>query len=244
MSSPSPGPGGQKNPNSAIMDLFGSNGPSPSPQPTQPASASMDLLGAGGMGASAPSPSTSPAPVTAATPAHTALNKDGLVLTLQVQRSGTNAQILARFRNDSNFERFTSVGLQAAVPKSQRLQLSAISKADLESGDEGTQSMRVTALNGVGQVSSSYLTLLPSFGSQTNLSPPGSSCQTSSPSSCHFRPRRWKPCHRPSGLVRAVDQTGGSDAKSSSKRMFNFPMNSQIQFYTPPLYAPSSLLSI
>ncbi|CAI7652394.1 unnamed protein product [Penicillium palitans] len=148
MSSPSPGPGGQKNPNSAIMDLFGSNGPSPSPQPTQPASASMDLLGAGGMGASAPSPSTSPAPVTAATPAHTALNKDGLVLTLQVQRSGTNAQILARFRNDSNFERFTSVGLQAAVPKSQRLQLSAISKADLESGDEGTQSMRVTALNG------------------------------------------------------------------------------------------------
>ncbi|KAJ5534771.1 hypothetical protein N7527_001025 [Penicillium freii] len=148
MSSPSPGPGGQKNPHSAIMDLFGSTGPSPSPQPTQPASASMDLLGAGGVGASAPSPSTSPAPVTAATPAHTALNKDGLVLTLQVQRSGSNAQILARFRNDSNFDRFTSVGLQAAVPKSQRLQLSAISKADLESGEEGTQSMRVTALNG------------------------------------------------------------------------------------------------
>ncbi|KAJ5385151.1 hypothetical protein N7517_003062 [Penicillium concentricum] len=147
MSSPSPGPAGQKNPNSAIMDLFSSNGPSPSPQPTQ-ASASMDLLGAGGMGASAPSPSTSPAPVTASTPAHTALNKDGLVLTLQVQRSGNNAQILARFRNDSNFDRFTSVGLQAAVPKSQRLQLSAISKADLEAGDEGTQSMRVTALNG------------------------------------------------------------------------------------------------
>lgn len=244
MSSPSPGPGGQKNPNSAIMDLFGSNGPSPSPQPTQPASASMDLLGAGGMGASAPSPSTSPAPVTAATPAHTALNKDGLVLTLQVQRSGSNAQILARFRNDSNFDRFTSVGLQAAVPKSQRLQLSAISKADLESGDEGTQSMRVTALNGVCQVSPSYLILLPSFGSQTNLLPPGSSCQTSSPSSCYFRSRRWKPCHRPSGLVRAVDKIGGSDAKSSSKRMFNFPMNSQIQFYTTPLYAPSSLLSI
>ncbi|KGO76576.1 Clathrin/coatomer adaptor, adaptin-like, N-terminal [Penicillium italicum] len=145
MSSPSPGPAGQK---SAIMDLFGSNGPSPSPQPTQPTSASMDLLGAAGMGASAPSPSTSPAPVTASTPAHTALNKDGLVLTLQIQRSGNNAQILARFRNDSNFDRLTSVGLQAAVPKSQRLQLSAISKADLESGEEGTQSMRVTALNG------------------------------------------------------------------------------------------------
>ncbi|CAG7976620.1 unnamed protein product [Penicillium nalgiovense] len=148
MASPSPGPAGQKNPNSAIMDLFDSNGPSPSPQPTQPTSASMDLLGAGGMGASAPSPTTSPAPITATTPAHTALNKDGLVLTLQVQRSGNNAQILARFRNDSNFDRFTSVGLQAAVPKSQRLQLSAITKADLEAGDEGIQSLRVTALNG------------------------------------------------------------------------------------------------
>ncbi|KAJ5996735.1 hypothetical protein N7499_006945 [Penicillium canescens] len=148
LSSPSPGPAGQKNSNSAIMDLFGSNGPSPSPQPTQPASASMDLLGGGGMGASAPSPSSSPAPVSASTPAHTALNKDGLVLTLQVQRSGNNAQIMARFRNESNFDTFTNVGLQAAVPKSQRLQLSAISKADLEAGDEGTQSMRVTALNG------------------------------------------------------------------------------------------------
>lgn len=108
----------------------------------------MDLLG-GGMGASAPSPSASPAPVTASTPAHTALNKDGLVLTLQVQRSGPNAQILARFRNESNFGRFTNVGLQAAVPKSQRLQLSAISKADLEAGEDATQTMRVTALNGV-----------------------------------------------------------------------------------------------
>ncbi|KAJ5852125.1 uncharacterized protein N7529_011510 [Penicillium soppii] len=146
LSSPSPGPT-QQNPNSAIMDLFNSNGPSPSPQPTQSSSASMDLLG-GGMGASAPSPSVSPAPVAASTPAHTALNKDGLVLTLQVQRSGPNAQIIARFRNESNFDRFTSVGLQAAVPKSQRLQLSAISKAELDAGDEGTQSMRVTALNG------------------------------------------------------------------------------------------------
>ncbi|KAJ5332190.1 uncharacterized protein N7506_005973 [Penicillium brevicompactum] len=147
LSSPSPGPAAQQNPNSAIMDLFGSNGPSPSPQPAQQSSASMDLLG-GGMGASAPSPSASPAPVSASTPAHTALNKDGLVLTLQVQRSGPNAQIMARFRNESNFDRFTSVGLQAAVPKSQRLQLSAISKAELDAGDEGTQSMRVTALNG------------------------------------------------------------------------------------------------
>ena len=223
MSSPSPGPAGQKNAHSAIMDLFGSNGPSPSPQPTQPTSASIDLLGAGGMGVSAPSPTTSPAPVTASTPAHTALNKDGLVLTLQVQRSGSNAQILARFRNDSNFDRFTSVGLQAAVPKSQRLQLSAITKADLEAGDEGTQSLRVTALNGVCPASPFNPTLSLSFDSQTNILFPGSSCQTSPPSPCHLRSGWWKSCHRPSGLVRTVDQAGGSDAKIPSKRMFNFP---------------------
>lgn len=196
LNSPSPGPVGQKNPHSAIMDLFGSNGPSPSPQPTQPASASMDLLGAGGLGDSAPSPATSPAPVTASTPAHTALNKDGLILTLQIQRSGNNAQILARFRNDSNFERFTNVGLQAAVPKSQRLQLSAISKADLEAGDEGTQSMRVTALNAVCQAffllrCTFYLLL----GHELTYRFPGSSRQTSSPSPCYFRPGRWRPRH-------------------------------------------------
>ncbi|OKO93798.1 AP-1 complex subunit gamma-1 [Penicillium subrubescens] len=149
-SSPAPAAMGQTSMNNAvIMDLFGSSGASPSPQPTQqPASASMDLLGGGGLGASAPSPSASPAPVSASTPAHSVYNKDGLVLTLQVQRSGPNAQILARFRNESNFDSFANVGLQAAVPKSQRLQLSAISKADLEAGDEGTQTLRVTALNG------------------------------------------------------------------------------------------------
>ncbi|KAJ5818658.1 adaptin N terminal region-domain-containing protein [Penicillium riverlandense] len=144
MSSPPP-TGQQKTSTSAIMDMFG-NGPT-SPPPSQPASSGLDLLGGGGgMGASAPSPDV---PVSASAPANTAFNKEGLVLTLQVQRSaGGNAQILARFRNESNFNSFSSVGLQAAVPKSQKLQLSGISKAELEAGDEGTQSLRVNALNG------------------------------------------------------------------------------------------------
>lgn len=154
--SPAPAPSGQATNHSSIMDLFGSGGASPSPQPAQQsASASLDLLGGGGgmggMGTSVPSSTASPAPPTAATPAHNVFNKDGLVLTLQVQRSGTNAQILARFRNDSNFDTFTNVGLQAAVPKSQRLQLSAINKSDLQAGDEGTQTLRIAALNGVCQ---------------------------------------------------------------------------------------------
>lgn len=145
--SPAPAPAAHGTMNtSSIMDMFGSNDVSPSPQPTQPAAAGLDLLAGG---AAAPSPSVSPAPVSASTPARTVFNKDGLMLALQVQRSGNNAQILARFRNESNFDRFTNVGLQAAVPKSQRLQLSAISKAELDAGDEGTQTMRVTAVNGV-----------------------------------------------------------------------------------------------
>jgi AP-1 complex subunit gamma-1 len=132
---------------SAIMDLFGSSG-TPAPQTPSPAptSASQDLLG----GLGAPS-SPAPAPPTTGPSAHTAFNKNDLVLTLQVQRnsSGTGAQILARFRNESNFNRITGAGLQAAVPKSQRLQLSAINKADLDGGEEGTQAMRIAAVTGV-----------------------------------------------------------------------------------------------
>lgn len=151
LSSPAPTPAaaGSSNKND-IMDLFGSNSnvASPSPQPSQQSSSGLDLLG-GGMGASTPSPSMSPAPVSASTPAHAVYNKDGLTLALQLQRSGTTAQIVAKFRNESNFDQFSNVGLQAAVPKSQRLQLSAISKSDLDAGDEGVQTLRVTALNGV-----------------------------------------------------------------------------------------------
>ena len=197
MSSPAPAPTGQPN-TSAIMDLFGSNDATPSPQPTaQPASAGLDLLGGGAAAVSTPSPAGSPAPVAASTPAHQAFSKDGLILTLQVQRSGNNAQIMARFRNESNFDRFTNVGLQAAVPKSQKLQLNAISKADLDAGDEGTQVLRVAAVSGVCRLFLHYL----NFKANDK---PGSTPQTPSPSPCHLIPRGCKPSHRPGGLVRAV----------------------------------------
>lgn len=135
---------------SAIMDLFGSNGTS-SPRPAEPASASMDLLGGGGGGAAGGSMTASPASTPAPAAVHTAFNKNDLSLNLQVQRSnnGANVQIQGRFRNESNFNHFSSVGLQAAVPKTQRLQLSAINKAELDAGDEGVQVMKVAALNGV-----------------------------------------------------------------------------------------------
>ncbi|RMJ28180.1 AP-1 complex subunit gamma-1 [Aspergillus sp. HF37] len=138
---------GQMNTN-AIMGLFDSNGSTPSPRPAEPASASLDLLG--GMGAAAPTSTPPPtAPAAPAAPVHTAFNKNDLTLTLQVQRSNAgNAQIQAQFRNSSNFSHFSSVGLQAAVPKTQRLQLSAINKAELDGGDEGSQVLKVSALSG------------------------------------------------------------------------------------------------
>lgn len=79
-------------------------------------------------------------------------NKNSLVVTIQVNRNpgvSLSAQLLARFRNTSNFERLTGVGLQAAVPKSQKLVLQAINRSVLEGGEEATQAMRVAGVSGV-----------------------------------------------------------------------------------------------
>lgn len=144
--SPVPVQSSQSNTNS-IMDLFNNpnanslNGLSSPPQ--QNYSGSADLLGH----LSSPPPQTSSAPGSGIP--HQAYNKNAMILTLQVHRASGNAQILARFRNTSNFDRFSGVGLQAAVPKSQKLQLNAISKAELEGGEEVTQQMRIAAVTGV-----------------------------------------------------------------------------------------------
>jgi AP-1 complex subunit gamma-1 len=148
--STSPPPLQQSN-TASIMGLFGSNGPSsPPPQlPPTASSASADLFYS-----LSPTPQAQAAspPVPAGPLAHTAYNKNSLVLTLQVQRSAQGAQILARFRNTSNFDSLTAVGLQAAVPKSQKLQLNAINKADLQGGEEGTQAMRIVGVSGVSNL--------------------------------------------------------------------------------------------
>lgn len=133
--------------NNSIMDLFNTpnanplNGLSSTPQQNYPGSA--DLLS----NLSSPPTQTSSSPGPGIP--HQAYNKNALILTLQVQRASGNAQILARFRNTSNFDRFSGVGLQAAVPKSQKLQLNAISKAELDGGEEATQQMRIAAATGV-----------------------------------------------------------------------------------------------
>lgn len=133
-----------------IMDLFNS-GPSSSPAPAQsrppPSSSSLDILG----GMSSPPPKSS-APVATGPPAHTAYNKNDLHVTFQLKRDATAVQLLARFRNVGSFSHLSGVSLQAAVPKSQKLQLQPISSGELDAGQESTQQMRVTAVNGVGKL--------------------------------------------------------------------------------------------
>ena len=125
------------NTTASIMDLF-----SPNPQPSASSSSILS---------SPPQPSPQ---------AHLAYSQNSLLLTLSLQRTAGQAHILARFRNISTFERFTGVGLQAAVPKSQKLTLQGISKAELEGGEEATQGMRVVGVSGV---SSSFVLLFQLF---------------------------------------------------------------------------------
>jgi AP-1 complex subunit gamma-1 len=138
-----------------IMDLFNS-GPTSSPAPVQsrppPQAASMDLLG--GMSSSA-QPSAPSAPSGPA--AHPVYNKNDLQIAFQMKRDANAIQLLARFRNTGSLSQLSAVNLQAAVPKSQKLQLQPISTTELDAGQEATQQMRVTAVNGVSQISTHIL---------------------------------------------------------------------------------------
>ncbi|KAL3419562.1 ap-1 complex subunit gamma-1 [Phlyctema vagabunda] len=120
---------------SSIMDLFDSSGPPPT---APPASASY-----GGM--------SSPPPQSAAVsiPVHPCYDKNDLNVTLQLQRNAEGMiQVMARFKNNSMHQSFSSVGLQAAVPKTQKLQLNAISSPELGPGSEATQTMRIAGSKG------------------------------------------------------------------------------------------------
>ncbi len=134
-----------------IMDLFNS-GPSSSPAPAQSHAPSqgnsMDLLG--GLGGMSSPPPQAPTPsVASGPPAHPAYNKNDLQITFQLKRDANAVQLLARFRNTGSFGQLSNVNLQAAVPKSQKLQLQPISTSELEGGQDATQQMRVTSVNGV-----------------------------------------------------------------------------------------------
>ncbi|KAI5310724.1 clathrin associated protein complex large subunit [Ascosphaera atra] len=126
-----------------ILSLFDTAAPSAA-QPAQPAAAPSPAP------LSAMSTGTGTAANLAGFPVHTAFSKGGLQLTFQIKRPAPQgAQILAKFRNvGSAGEKFTGVGLQVAVPKSQKLNLNPINKSELAAGEEGTQGMRVQGVSG------------------------------------------------------------------------------------------------
>lgn len=83
-------------------------------------------------------------------PALAAYDKNGLAIALQLQRTADGTvNIVARFKNGGFTERISGVTLQAAVPKSQKLQLQPISTTELEPDGEATQAMRVMGSKGV-----------------------------------------------------------------------------------------------
>jgi AP-1 complex subunit gamma-1 len=136
----SPAPAGNMG---SIMDLFDTpSAASISQPPPQQQTQSADMFG--GM--------SSPPPQTQGPPVHTAFDKNGLLVTFQIQRNATAVQIMARFRNTGGFERLTDLGLQAAVPKSQKLQLQGISSSELDGGEEATQQMRIISVQGVSHM--------------------------------------------------------------------------------------------
>ncbi len=129
----------------SIMDLF-SQGPVSTPSPAQSAASqpppSADLF----------STTTSPPPqaAPAAAAGHPCYDNNGLNVTIQTQRNAEGTiQATARFQNSSPAGTLSNVGLQAAVPKSQKLQLLSISSTDVGPGAEATQMMRVAGCKGV-----------------------------------------------------------------------------------------------
>ena len=128
----------------SIMDLF-SQGPVSTPSPAQSAASqpppSADLFST----TASPPPQAAPAAA-----GHPCYDNNGLNVTIQTQRNAEGTiQATARFQNSSPAGTLSNVGLQAAVPKSQKLQLLSISSTDIGQGADATQMMRVAGCKGV-----------------------------------------------------------------------------------------------
>lgn len=137
----SPPPLPQQSNVNSIMELFGAAGSSGLPQPSSSSANAFP---------SAPSSPSQAASALASPPAHPCYSKNDLTVTLQLQRNAEGTVlVLARFTNTSLSAQKTGVNLQAAVPKTQKLQLNAISNVDLGPGAEATQTMRISGSKGV-----------------------------------------------------------------------------------------------
>ncbi|KZT59921.1 Adaptor protein complex AP-1 gamma subunit [Calocera cornea HHB12733] len=143
-----------------ILGLFNQTPSAPSPAPSMP-TAAMGGLGdmsslfgpqpsapAGPVPVSAPAQSAAPAkPAAPKLPAYPAYDKNNLKVTLTPQPSVARpgmVTILATFTT-TGAEGVSGLNFQAAVPKTQQLQMLAISNPDIQPGAPATQQMRVIA---------------------------------------------------------------------------------------------------
>ncbi|SGY73574.1 BQ5605_C005g03306 [Microbotryum silenes-dioicae] len=130
-----------------VMSLFGSTSISSQPATSSSSKSAFgnDLLGLSG-GAPAAAAVIRPSPVAAAPAPLGALEayaSNGLQITLTPMRDNSNklvVNILAKF---TATQPISNVNFQAAVPKTQKLQMLAMSKTDVEPGATETQQLRV-----------------------------------------------------------------------------------------------------
>ncbi|KAJ7634129.1 adaptin N terminal region-domain-containing protein [Mycena polygramma] len=130
-----------------IMGLFGPGPTAPATSPPAPAIPTSNPLSAFNIPATqAPQPSP-PQPAVPRLTSYTAYEKNELKITLTPQTSAAQpgtVMILARFQVAGSTAA-TGLSFQAAVPKSQQLQMLPMSNPDINPGSVETQRMRVVA---------------------------------------------------------------------------------------------------
>ncbi|KAG5932225.1 hypothetical protein E4U60_005392 [Claviceps pazoutovae] len=161
MDTPAPGPSSatQVTASNLLADLLGDDGARPSHAQQANMSSTVGLVGSAtaqpALSSSASSSadmittnSTVTQSVELETPHH-CYHANDLKLTIQIQRNTQGVvQAMAKFYNASLSQSLSDVGLQAAVPKSQKLQLLSISSTDLGPREDATQMMRISGCKG------------------------------------------------------------------------------------------------
>lgn len=137
-----------------LADILGSTNPASSVSTPQVSNVSsiMNLFDGTGVPQSNPKATTLPenliseiSPSTGSVASHTCYQKGDLTINLQLQRNSEGTvQLSAKFKNTSSQDSLSQLNLQAAVPKTQKLQLNAISNSDLAPGTEASQLMKIS----------------------------------------------------------------------------------------------------
>ncbi|KAJ7155544.1 adaptin N terminal region-domain-containing protein [Mycena crocata] len=135
---------------STVDDIMGLFGPGPAAPATSPPAAALPVsnpMSAFNLPATQPSQPPPPQPAAPRLTSYTAYEKNELKITLTPQTSAAQpgtVMILARFQV-AGATAATGLSFQAAVPKSQQLQMLPMSNPDINPGSVETQRMRVVA---------------------------------------------------------------------------------------------------